>query len=458
MIKFLPPRTAFISGAISDAATILPIDTTFAALIAANVTFPGDYFYFSIYEGVVREEVKATALSGLNLTIERAQGDTTAEAFTLAAKYVLEWTKAAIEDVAVGLAPVAEITVEGAGIASVDTVGDVATVTVEAPNFTMGAGLEVSGDWPNLEFALTNDGNCCAGEEEAAGVYTFVGAGIADVEEVGGEVTVTVPVPNFTGVNVVVNGTWPDFEFEFPPAPTGTVTSVAVGTGLGLTGSGSVNPTISLSNTGVAASTYGGIEINAQGQIVAVPPTLDPISVLTEGTAISLNRTGDSVEINAIEGAVGTVGVLALADGDAPLDETDETLAVSQKLLASVIAALEGTEGYGGQTYSGEADADYVTTLPTTAIALALGTGEKALVLVNATARGAVATDPVNFGLAVFSSVGAVRLQANKKINQNEQSMMFFIEGPFTDGLALKHTALGVGETMYSFSLIALKL
>lgn len=460
MIKLLPPRTNLINGAISAVSTLLPVDAAFLAIIASFVDFgASDYFYLTLVEDNKREEVKVTNVSGSNLVIVRAQGGTTAAAFTLAGKYVVEMNKAAITDIATGLAPVQTVSVDGEGIAESSLLGSVYTVAVPYPNFTSTTGLEIAGAWPNIQFNLPNNGNCCAGEgSSGSSGLLFVGEGIAEVNYIGDNVTVNVLAPSFIGTGIQISGSWPNYQFTVTANGSGSVVSVGTSGGLDYTGDPNVNPTLFMSNTGVVAGSYGGIVINARGQLTAVPATLNPVSVVVEGTGIDVARTGDSITISAIQGAVGTVGVLALADADAPINETDETTAVTPKMLATIVAALEGSVGYGGATYSGEADGDYTVTLPTTAIALVLAAGQKAIVTAHTTARGAVVTDPVNYAIGVFKSSDNTRVQANKKVNQNEHSMSFVIDGPFTDGLTLKHTALAGGETVYSYSLIALKL
>lgn len=465
-IKLLPPRTAFISGAISAAATVLPIDQTFSDIIASAIDFGGgDYFYLTLYEDDVREEIKVTNKAANNLTIVRAQGDTgvtpdvTGYAFSLAAKYTADMNKAAVEDIAALIVPTPTFDLAGLGLVEVvDLGGGNWSIDVPAPTYTGVSGVEITGTWGEYEVGLTNDGNCCAPEdEEEAGTVNLIGVGLVTVEdtELGWEINV--PAPSFTGVGVDITGTWPNYTFTVTAAGSGTVTEIAVGSGLVLTGDPNVNPTIDIATTGVVAGDYGGIVINDTGQITAVPTTLDPVSIVVAGDGIDIARVGDEVTISGIDAAIGTVGVVALADDAAALDPLDDTTAVTPALLAAVIADLEGVVPQGGQTYSGEADGDYTVTLPTVAITLDLAAGEKALVLVNTTARGAVLTDPVNYAIAVFNATGT-RIQSNKKINQNEQSMVFFIDGPSTDGLVLKHTALAGGETVPSYSMVALKL
>lgn len=461
MIRLLPPRTNFISGPISNVATIMPIDSAFSAVIAAMINFgAGDYFYLTLVEGNTREEIKVTNRSGNNLTIVRAQGDTTALAFTSAAKYIVEVNKAAVEDIASDIVPVANFDITGTGLAVVSDLGG-GNFSIDVPNLVLGgtSGVEVVGTWPSYAIGLTNDGNCCAEVVGVGGVVNIYGQGLANVTETLLGWQVAVATPTFNVIGGTMTGTWPNYTLTITGGGgTGTVTEVVVGTALVLTGDPNVNPTIDLANTAVTPGDYGGLVVDAQGRITAIPVTFNAVSVLVAGDGVNLTRTLDSVEIDIIAATEIAAGIVMLADADAPLNITDDTTAVSPKLLASVIADLEGTSVQGDATYSGEADGDYTVTLPTAAISLALLAGEKAVIFANTTARGAVLTDPVNYAIAVFSVTGGARIESNKKINQNEQSMVFVLDGPFTDGIALKHTALAGGESVPSYSLVALVL
>lgn len=464
MIKRIISRTGFITSAISDTSLVVPVDAAFLALIAASVNFgAGDYFYMSLEEGEKIEEVKVTEAGVSYLVIERG---TPAYTFSAAAKYNTALTHRATLELAATMTPVPTFNITGAGVATVaDLGGGNFEITVPEPTIAGVSGIEVAGTYPTWEIGLTAGAGCCPSDDDSGGgeggtPLSLVASGIVTIGEVGDDTVINVDAPNFSfSSGGSVTGTWPNLVFNYPSGGGGTVTSVAVAGGLALTGNPALDPTISIANTGVTAGDYAGVQINVKGQITAVPITFAPISVATPGTGIQIARAvgSDEITVSAVEAAVGVVGVVALADADEPLDETDETTAVTPRMLAEVIADLEGAVSYGGQTYSGEADADYTETLPTTGIALVLEAGETALVWANTTARGAVLTDPVNYALAVFEA-GGVRVMANKKINQNNQSMQFSIAGPYTGSLILKHTALAAGEAMHSYALHAMKL
>lgn len=460
-IKRIISRTGFISAAISDSSTVLLVDATFLSLIAASVNFAGgDYFYMSLEEGEKVEEIKVTGQGISHLVIERGDNP---QAFSAAAKYNTALTHEAVLELAATMTPVPTFNITGSGAATVTSLGGGNfDISVPVPTIQGTSGIEVAGSHPNWVVGLVAGAGCCPSDEEGpgeGGSTELIAAGIVSISAVGSAQQINVDAPNFTGTGLTVTGTWPNLTFNYAGGGGGTVTSVGVGAGLTLTGNPALDPTLSITNTGVAAGNYAGVVINAKGQFTAVPLTFAPISVATPDGAIQIARAAgsDEITIGVTEAAVGTLGVVALADADDPLNETDETTAVTPRMLAEVIADLEGTVPYGGQTYSGEADGDYTETLPTSGIALTLVAGETALVFANTTARGGVFTDPVNYAIGVFEA-GGTRIQANRKINQNNQSMQFSIAGPYVGSLVLKHTALGVGETMHSYSLHALKM
>lgn len=461
-IKQVAHRTGFITTAISAVSTLVGVDAPFLALVTATMNFAGgDYFYMTLEEDEDIEEVKVTDISSTNLVIVRAQGNTTAKVFSLAAKYDTNINKAAVMDISAGLAPVSNVNISGIGVATVTNLGGGNwSVNVPQPIIAGVAGIETTAAFPNYTVGITAAAECCAGDEIAPGAgVNVVGGGIVNVTFAVDTYTVSVTPPNFTMVGATITGTWPNYTITVTAAGTGTVTSVAAGAGLAITGNPNTTPTVTMPNTGVTANTYGDITFNSRGQATVIAATFNPVSAIVAGTGLLVSRAGGAVTVSAITAAEGVVGVVALADADVALVPTDITTAVTPKLLASVIADLQGGVAYGGQTYSGEADADYTYTVPTAALSLTLVTGEKAIVWANITCRDN--TNPTvdqNYGIAVFSITGAARLQSNKKLTQNNQSMSFIIDGPFSDALALKTTVLAAGVTAISYSLVALKV
>lgn len=460
-IKRIVHRTGFIGAAISTVATLLPVDAAFLAIVDATMDFAaGDYFYMTIEEDELIEEVRVTDMGAGYLVIER--DPVAPQAFSMAAKYNTDLTVREVEERAAGLAPVSPISIIGSGVATVETDGaGNYTVTVNSPNIVGQNGIEVTQAFPDYTVGVDMSTGCCAGETAVGGeggTYTFVGSGIAAVSELEGEVTISVPSPNFIGAGVQITGTWPNITFTIPAGAAGTMTGISVGNGLTLVGNPNVAPTISITPTGVVAGNYGGVVVNERGQITGIPVGWNPVTsvVVTADSGLQVTRVGGEVTVAGIDAAEGVKGVVALADADAPLDPDDVTTAVTPKLLAAVLSDAVGAEVTGGQTYSGEADADYTDTLPTTAVTLDLAAGEMALVFANVTVRdNANPTLAQNYGLALFAATGT-RIQANKKLEQNQQSMTALVIGPFSDGVVVRTTAMPVGAAVVSHALHAI--
>lgn len=454
-LKRIVHRTGFIGAPISDAATILLVDKPFLDIVAATMDFvAGDYFYMTIEEDDLLEEVKVTSQGSNYLVIERSA---TPHSFSMAAVYNTDMTAAEVEERAAGLAPVTPISITGAGIADVqDLGGGNFSVTVPQPVLSGDNGIEVTTAFPNYGISIDTASGCCGdGEEGSTGSFVFIGAGIADVDTAGNEVTINVPSPNFTGEGVAITGVWPNLLFAVESIAGGTVTSVGTGAGLSQTGNPNVNPVLYISNTGVVPGTYGGITVNARGQITEMPEVFDPISVLTGDNGIQVNRTGGDAQVVGIDAAVGIKGVVELADADVPIDPDDESTAITPKMLAAVVSDLATTEFMGGATYAGEPDVDYTEVVATAGVTLDLAIGEKAFVIAELTVRETSVSTIPQYAMAVFAAGSGLRMHANKKQEATQQVMHFLVNGPFNDTLLVKTTALGTA-TVVSHSLHAI--
>jgi hypothetical protein len=454
-------RTGFIGGALAVGTTVLPVDQGFLDIIAATMDFVGgDYFYMTIEEDELVEEVKVTNATDTYLVIQRGRGPTTAKEFSLAAVYNTDMTAAEINERAAGLAPVAPLTLVGTGgIVAEETNPGEWTLNMPIPVIGGQNGIEVATVWPNYTIGIDMSTGCCAdGEGTGSDIpYVFVGGGITTVSVEGTEVAINTPSPNFTGDGVEITGAWPNLNFAIEAAAGGTVTSVTAGTGLGQTGNPNVNPTLFISNTGVVAGDYGGIVVNSRGQITAMPEGFNPVSGIAVGDdGLQVDRTGGVVTITALDATESVKGIVQFADSEAALDPDDVTTAVTPKLLASVLSDIDSVTENGGETYNGEPDGDYATTAATAALPITLLTGQKALVFIETTAKDAADTDPVEYGISAWRATAGTRIFANRKLKQSIQTMMFGIDGPFSDAILVKHTALTGTETLVSHSVRAI--
>lgn len=447
-----------LTSGISSVATIIPVDASLAGAIVASGFVNGtDETYFAIKSANLYEVVKVTAVNGQNLTVVRGV-DSVAKAFPMGATLEHVVTAQAI------LATIGPITstvqITGGGIAAVtNPSGNNWNVTVPAPAFSGTGGVEITGAWPNLAFNFVP--NDCCGDEEGAGtvgITSMEGSGIATAYAAAGVGYVAVTPPNFTGVGVTITGAWPNYTFTVAGGTAGTVTSVSVGGGLTLTGSPTLNPTISITNTGVVAGTYGGVGINSRGQITAVPVGFNPLSTIVTNLPLTHVRAGaqDTLSINAA--AIGAAGVVPLVDHTDPFNPADTTSAMTPAATQVALATVNTPSVAGASTYSGEADAAYTNTISGSATAIDIPAGRKCIVYAEVTMLDGV--DPtlaIEFGLAVFNSTPA-KVKSNRKVTQCTQSMSFVLDGPLNTTLSIVTTAIPAGASVISSSLWAEKV
>lgn len=449
---------------IASVLTLLPLDIATIALLEANVDFAGgEWTYLTLDNGVYSEEVKVTDISGSYAVVTRGQSGSTPMAFSMLDTAVTDTIgTAAIEDIIAQTPVVSDVTVTGAGLAIVEQTGSNYNVTVDAPNFTGIDGVEVLGSWPNIQFGLSlPEGGCCPGEGAPAGTGVdtlLIDSTILQGSIVGNILNLSLAALNLVGTGgTAVTGVWPDFEiFSSPGGGSGGVSIVAVADGLTLTGNPAVNPTISITNTGVTAGDYAGLVVNARGQITSIPIGFSPISSIVIADGGSVGYVGGVATLTFDSADVGVRGLVALADSTAPLDAGDDTTAVTPALLAAQLSGSSGSSVAGSGT--GEADASYTNDLSTTAISLTLLAGETALLLGEVQILdGTSPLAPVAYGVAVFDAV-AVKRYANKIATQSNQAIVGQIVGPFSGILHIVTTALPAGSSLQSAHLAAIKL
>ena len=447
-----------LSGALaasigSDSALLL-VTPNLSGAIAGTFVNGEDVTWLAISVAGIVEVVKVISVDGNVLTVERGQEGTVAHAFTLGSLVSFQLTADSI------LLRIPSLpggtTVAGQGLVEVSDNGPFNyNVNVNVPDFKGENGIVVLGQWPNIRFAFEREaGGCCGEDGDGTGdaLTNIVGEGLAVAFVNGGIATVKVQPPVFTaGANISITGAWPNYTIA-GTAGSGTVSSVGVGAGLQLTGSPNVNPTIAMQNTGVVVGTYGGVAINARGQITTVPTTFNPISIIETGTALTYARVGDKVTLTPRVAAVGVTGVVALADPDDDFDPADTTHAASPAVVAKALETLVTADVNGVSNYTPETAADYSALIGATSTPVLLAAGQKALVQVSATmVDGTTPTTQVPFGLGVFE--GATLLKGNRLISQCNQSMTFIITGPINSALTLATTAVPAGSTVQSYSL-----
>lgn len=225
------------------------------------------------------------------------------------------------------------------------------------------------------------------------------------------------PAPTFTGAGITVTGTWPNINFAIAGGGggSGTVTQVGVGAGLVVTGNPAINPTISIQNSGVVSGDYGGLVVLATGQIANIPAGFNPVSAVTIDSA-TVTRTGGTVNIDLNDADVGQKGVIAVAEYNGTIDGANETEAVTPKYLKDALQM--GGDAANG-TNTGEADNLYNNLLNSTAVTVNLASGEKALLIGNVTVMDATTT-PVVYGIAIFNGGGAKITSSRSMAQSNQ--------------------------------------
>lgn len=451
-----------LTADISAATTLLPADANTYSILSANVNFAGgDWTYLSLDNGIYSEEVKVTGLSTGYLIVTRACSGSSAHTFSAANTSVYDVVGAdAIKDIIAANPSPSALTVAGTGLASATTVGNAVTINVPSPNFTASGGISILGNWPNLEFTYegASEGCCNGGSGSSLNLSLVVNSSILTGSWVNNVLTLGLPAPTFIGSgSVTVSGSWVD-GYTISGAGgggTGTVTGVSAGTGISITGSPNVNPTLSVTATGVAAGTYGGFTFNAQGQLTAVASGFSPIGGIAFANGATVTSSGTNYTVTLHTADVGVQGIVELANSGVALDPSDDSSAVTPKVLSQAISALAGSvQGAGSST--GEADASYTNILSTTAVNITLTASQKAIVMGEVTVIGPTPGTPVQWGLGVFDS-SIVRQYASKSITQSKQCCVFMINGPFNKSISLVTTDLaGVSGSVVSSNLAAI--
>lgn len=440
---------------IDNSSPLIPVPAAFSGAIVFSGFSPGDTSYFALSAGGLTEVVKLVGVEENYLVVERGSCGTISYAFPTGTTIEYQVTT---EGILHAINIDTNVSIEGKGLVEViENSPNDFSVGVEAPDIKGEGGISVFGSWPAIRIGYESpEGNCSAPSVDVQGGITdLVGEGLVTAFVNGGVGTVRVrPLVLNAGTNIQISGAWPNYTIT-ATAGSGTVGSVGVGAGLSLTGSPNVNPTIFMQNTGVAAGTYGGVAINSRGQITAVPPTFNPVSVISAGSNTTVSRAGDTVTISVPNADIGQRGAVELADETDPFNPNDNTTAATPAVVAQAIATIPEATISGVTSIGAEAPALYSNIINSTSQTLTLGTGDKALVTANATMLDTLEpTSPVEFGIAVLNANTLV--QGDRILKQSQQSITFVVDGPFSGTLALATTTPPAGSSLTGYSLTIL--
>ena len=280
--------------------------------------------------------------------------------------------------------------------------------------------------------------------------------GLATAYVNGDTAVVEVVPPVFTaGAGISITGAWPNYTIA-ATSGSGTVSSVAAGPGIGITGSPTVNPTIYILNTGVVAGNYGGMNVNSRGQITAIPATFNPVSIVVADGALNVARLADAITLSVDTAAVGVPGVVELTDSAAPFDPLDTSTAMTPAAVQTALETLPLPLPTNANNYTPESTTDYDTPVSGASIALTLATGQSAIINADVTmVDGTTPLTPIAFGMGIFN--GATLIKGNRKITQSQQSMTIVVAGPLSATIAVATTAPPVGSTVQGYSLTVTK-
>ncbi len=383
MFKSAESFSTTLSGGITPASTSLTLPGSAIAFLTALGIDGSNYTEVALSDGISFEIVRLNQVVGSAVTITRAQAGTTASPFPNGTPVRFVWTANGIQEEAVLVGASVSFTSNVAGAITggpavynvnfpVYAAGSNLILTGTYPNFTLGldpgfippasgtvTNVSVSGDFTIADptttpfislssiFPTPAGGNVFGGGLSAAGAIT--GIRVSNTGRVMEVATQSLPNGTYSYAEITVtNGIITGVTGGTPPssfAPTGTVTVVNAGTGITVSGVPTDNPTISLSNTGVAAGVYAGVQINAQGQIVAVPGGFSPISSITSASSgIVLASGGTGIVTLTINQGTDTVpGLVEYADNA-------ELIALSANNRAITPAGLKTVINNSGRT------------------------------------------------------------------------------------------------------------
>ena len=457
-----------LTANINAATTLIPVDAETLSIIQANLA-SGNWTYLTLDNDIYQEEVKVLGTSTTYLLVQRAQSGSIAQPFSSTNTAIYERFGAqAILDLMAENPATANVAVAATGIATATsaTSGGTTTYTVDVvqPNFTTDVNLEITGIWPNIAFSFVGSEDGCCGTSGGGGsgggvTSVVVNSPILTASIAGSVLTLGLPGPTFTGAGgIVVSGSW-GAGFTITGSGgggTGTVQQVYVGTGLSLSGTPTVNPTLSLSNTGVAAGVYGDMTFNAQGQLTNITAGFAPVGSIALTNGGSITQVGSAYNITLNQAAVGVYGLVELADSTATFNPADDTSCATPAVVAKAISALSATiNGAGGST--GEAASAYTNTLSSTSTNLTVASGDTCLLIGSVEViDSSSATQPPAYGVAVVATGGTILYSSRICLGGKQSIVQLITSAVSATNIAIATTALTGTQSVTSATLAAI--
>jgi hypothetical protein len=449
-IQYLAANTASFT---SPSATAITTDSGTTALLLSLLGASGNFTTISITDGINSEIMFIEGVSAGAVNVLRGQEGTTPVALAQGAAFRFAWTETSI----LAIAPGGTVTCNGSG-ATIVTGGPAYTIHSDPTVITPGAGINVSGTYPNYNISSTVPSGP-PGPTGAAGPAVLVTAsGISTASGGPSVYNVDTTAPNLiAGSGIGISGTYPNLTITNTQTPggTGTVTSVTGGTGITITGSSTITPTISLTATGVTAGAYGAISINAAGQITAISNGfLTSLSTSTTGVTAA-NPSAGVYTINIAAASTGSQGLTAYAPATSSGSNNagNNAQSVTPAGINAVIAALNlspATLGVSGSQTALSAGS-YTNLIGSMPIAVNIAAGEFAIIDIYVEVW-----DPSNpttiqsFGIGLFN--GASLVAGNSPIPSCTRNLKYLVTGPLVATLTVSTTAFTGTMALGSYS------
>jgi hypothetical protein len=436
----------------SSTATAITTDSTTTALLLSLLGASGNYTTVALTDGINYEIMFLTGVVAGAINVSRGEEGTTAVPLAQGASIRFIWTETSIQ----AIAPGGTVTCVGADATTVTGGPD---YTISSPTYSVvaGSGISVSGG-PIFTVSSTVPSGP-SGPTGPAGPATVVtGTNLATATAITGGYNVDVASPVFvSGSGISVTGTWPNITITNTQTPggTGTVTNLVAGTGIAISGATpTINPTISLTPTGVGAGTYGGVTLNASGQITAISSGfVTNISTSTTGITVSTPAVG-TYEIDANSATTAAQGLVQLAPATSAgsNNPANSTQAVSPAGVSAVLSALTlnpASFAVAG-TQSALSSASYTTIVSGFNIAINVASGKSALVDLYVEVYDASNPTVVqNFGVGLFN--GTTLLAGVGNMPACHRSLKYLVTGPLTATLTVATTALTGTEAVTNY-------
>jgi hypothetical protein len=417
------------------------------AMLTAQLAGGAYYTAVSVTDGVNYEVMNIVGVTAGGADVVRGVDGTVAVPLAQGSQVRFVWTTQGIGDVAPG----GGVTLTGAG----------GTAVSGGPDYVIGSYDYAPGDNVTftplgpLKYAINFNGASPVGPP----AVTVTASGIATAS--GGPVNYNIFVapPAFVGAGgITVTGTWPDITITNELASGGTLMGVIGGAGITVSGDLTLNPTISLSTVGPGIGAYGGIHLNAYGQVTAIDASLvTGITSPTSGVTIG----GPTAGVFSISVATAThtqQGLVSLAPTTGANDVANDTQAVTPAGIANVVAGLTNTFNPASFTIVGNQNAlspaAYTNTISSFIINIPiLAAGKSALIDIYVESY-----DPVNptvlqnLGIGLFDAAILLAGVSNL-VSGNVRHLKYLAVGPTTvaGSLTVKTTPLVGSQIIGSY-------